>query len=99
MDLHLLRGFDLSTLLLLAAPTGEVDPTRCWLMAEILYLDGLEAVLSERDGSDTLLKARALYELVRPAGGMLVGMPEAAQRIAEIDERVRAAGGAVPTAG
>jgi len=84
-DIELLRGFDLPTLHLLVSPLGEVDPTRCWLMAEILYLDGLEATLSEGDGRNSLMKARALYDLVRPAGGMLVGMPEAAERIAEID--------------
>jgi len=85
-DIELLRGFNLSTLHLLVAPTGEVDLTRCWLMAEILYLDGLEATLSDQDGRDSLTKARALYDLVRPAGGMLVGMPEAADRITEIDQ-------------
>lgn len=89
-DIELLRGFDLPTLHFLVAPAGEVDPTRCWLMAEILYLDGLEAALSvaEDDGRDSLLKARALYDLVRPQGGMLVGLPEAAERIADIDDRL-----------
>lgn len=89
LDLDLLRGFDLRTLRLLVAPTGDVDPTRCWLMAEILYLDGLEALLSEnREGRDSLLKARALFDLVRPYGGLLVGLPEASERIVEIDERL-----------
>jgi hypothetical protein len=85
-DIELLRGFDLNTLQLFVAATGEVDLTRCWLTAEILYLDGLDRQLSEGDGENSLLKARALYDLVRPAGGMLVGMPEAAERIAEIDQ-------------
>jgi hypothetical protein len=87
-DLELLRGFDTSTLHLLVSPLGEVDPTRCWMMAEILYLDGLEAELRDGSGRASLLKARALYDLVRPSGGMLVGMPEATERIAEIDERL-----------
>jgi len=85
LDLELLRGFDLPTLLLFARPHGEVEPTRCWLMAELLYLDGLEAHLSGRDGKSSLAKARALYDMIRPAGGMVVGMPEAAERIEEID--------------
>ena len=86
-SIELLRGFDLPTLHLLAATTGEVDPTRCWMMAEILYLDGLEAALSDsdEDAGDSLLKARGLFELLRPRGGMLVGWPEASERIAEID--------------
>lgn len=91
-DVTLLKGFSLDTLHMLIAPTGEVDPTRCWLFAEVLYLDGLESVLSEGDGRDSLLKARALYDLIRPAGGMLVGMPEAAERIAEIDRRLEELG-------
>lgn len=91
-NLELLRGFDLPTLHLLVSPTGEVDPTRCWLMAEILYLDGLEANLSDDPRArDSLLKARALFELIRPWGGMLVGLPEAAERIAEIDAKLEPA--------
>ena len=84
-DIDLLKRFDLDTLRLFAMPTGEVEPTRCWLMAEILYLDGLEASLSAEAAEESLLKARALFDLVRPAGGLLVGWPEAAARIAEID--------------
>ena len=91
-DMELLRGFDLATLLLLVAPAGDVDPTRCWLMAEILYLDGLEADVSGADARDSLTKARALYDMIRPEGGMLVGMPEAAERIDEIDERLDGSG-------
>jgi hypothetical protein len=85
LDIDLLRRFDLDTVRLFAMPTGELEPTRCWLMAEILYLDGLEASLSDEAAVESLLKARALFDLVRPAGGLLVGWPEAAARIAEID--------------
>lgn len=85
LDIDLLRNFDLATLDFFARPTGEVEPARCWLMAELLYLDGLEADLAGRDAGGSLLKARALYELIRPMGGMLVGLPEADERIAEID--------------
>lgn len=87
MDVELLRVLTLETLHLSVAPTGEVEPARCWLMAEILYLDGLHATLTEQDeiGRASLLKARALYDLIRPAGGMLVGFPEASARIDEID--------------
>ncbi|MEM7414544.1 MAG: hypothetical protein AAF389_03545 [Gemmatimonadota bacterium] len=84
-DIDLLRGFDFGTLHLLITQGGEVDVARCWLMAEVLYLDGLDATISGTDGSDSLRKARGLYEMVRPAGGMLVGIPEALERIAEID--------------
>lgn len=84
-DIDLLRGFDFATLHLLVTQSGEVDVARCWLMAEVLYLDGLDATIAGLDGADSLRKARGLYEMVRPAGGMLVGMPEALERIEEID--------------
>jgi hypothetical protein len=90
-DIDLLKQFDLETLRLFAMPTGEVEPTRCWLMAEILYLDGLEATLSAGAAAESLLKARALFDLVRPAGGLLVGWPEATARIAEIDRLLEGA--------
>jgi hypothetical protein len=89
-DLALLRGFDGETLRMLVAPTGEVEPARCWMMAEILYLDGLEADVDGRrdDARASFDKARVLYTLIEPAGGMLVGMVEAGVRIEEIDRRL-----------
>ncbi len=94
MNLELLRRFSEETLVMFASPTGEIEPARCWLMAEILYLDGLQANLEGRteDARSALSKARLLYTLVEPAGGMLVGLPEAAQRIDEIDSLLADAG-------
>lgn len=87
LSVEILRAATLDTLYMFAAPTGEVDPTRCWLMAEILYLDGLQEALTDgaEGARDSLVKARALYDMIRPGGGMIVGLPEAAERIAEID--------------
>ena len=87
LDLDLLRGFSVDTLHMLASPAGDVEPGRCWLMAELLYLDGLQAHLEERveEAAESLGKARTLFTLIEPAGGLLVGLPEAAERIAEID--------------
>lgn len=91
-DLELLRGFSADTLHMLVAPTGEVEPARCWMMAEILYLDGLQAALEERVSAAgaSLAKARLLYTLIEPGGGMLMGLPEAGERIEEIDARLAA---------
>ncbi len=93
-DLTLLRGFTLESLHMFVVSGGEIEPARCWLMAEVLYLDGLQAFLEGRadDARDGLIKARSLYDLVRPAGAMIVGLPEAAERIVEIDERLRELG-------
>ena len=90
LDLELLRRFSVDTLHMFAAPTGEIEPARCWLMAEVLYLDGLHAHLEERiaDAQASLSKAHMLYTLIEPGGGMLVGFPEAAERLQEIDSLV-----------
>jgi len=86
-DLELLRALSADTLHMLVSPTGEVEPARCWLMAEILYTDGLQALVEERSGdaAASLGKARLLFGLVEPGGGMLVGLPEAAERAREIE--------------
>jgi len=86
-DLALLRGFSGESLRMLVSPGGDVEPGRCWLMAELLYLDGLQARMEERheEARTSLAKAHLLFSLVAPRGGLLVGLPEAAERLAEID--------------
>jgi hypothetical protein len=98
-DLELLRGFTGDTLRMLVSPAGEVEPGQCWLIAELLYLDGLQAEVEERisDAREGLSKARILYQLIEPAGGMLVGLPEAAERIDDIDVRLSALSGSDPS--
>ncbi|HIF23585.1 MAG TPA: hypothetical protein EYQ27_17175 [Gemmatimonadetes bacterium] len=87
-DLNLLRGFSIETLHMFVSPTGEVEPARCWLMAELLYLDGLQAHVELRiaDALNSLHKARVLFSLIQPGGGMLIGFAEAGDRTEEIDE-------------
>ena len=87
LDLDMLRGFTEDTLYMLVSPAGDVEPGRCWLMAELLYLDGLQASLETRheDAAASLQKSRMLFTLIEPAGGLLVGLPEAAERVDEID--------------
>lgn len=90
LDLELARVVALETLVGMAAPGGEVEPGRCWMYAEVLYLDGLAAeTTGELDRAwSSYHKARALFELVAPHGGLLVGLPEAGDRIVEIDRRL-----------
>jgi len=87
MELELARAATPDTLRMLIAPTGEIEPGRCWLLAETLYLDGIQARLTEdrERASDSLRKARMLFSLLQPMGAFLVGFPEAAERIQEID--------------
>lgn len=88
MALDLARASSPDTLRLLIAPTGEIEPGSCWLLAECLYLDGLHAAQLENQhrASDSLAKARMLFSLLKPMGAFLVGFPEASDRIREIDD-------------
>ena len=90
MALDLARAASPDTLRMLIAPTGEIEPGACWLLAESLYLDGLYAgqVGTMDRALDSLAKARMLFSLLKPMGAFLVGFPEADSRIQEIDALV-----------
>jgi len=66
LNLELLRSVDSATLPIFVAPGGESDPTRCWLAAELLYLE----VLSAREEGRTselrreVLRAQELYAML-----------------------------------
>ena len=91
MDLALARAASPDTLRMLIAPSGEIEPGRCWLLAEVLYLDGMDAELSgDPDRAlDSLDKARMLFSLLQPMGAFLVGFPEAAERLKDIEARLK----------
>lgn len=86
----LLRDATPETLVMLLSPT--VDPSRCWLGAELLFLDAMDAEAAGRaeDARASFEKARLLFRLIEPAGVMLTGWPEAAERIEEIRVRLEA---------
>ncbi len=92
VDLDIARLATPETLGLLVAPTGEPDPGRCWVLAEMLYLDGLEAETRGRAAAARASydKAVRLFRLVEPGGAFLTGWPEAGERIREIEARVQA---------
>ncbi len=87
MDLDLARAASVDALPAMMAPTGEVDPALCWLLAEVLMTDGAERLSSgETDlARSSLAKAAALFKLVEPGGAYLTGFPEASERIEEIE--------------
>lgn len=89
-NLDLARSATVDTVRLLVAPTGEIEPGRCWLIAEVLYLDGLDLDLQgeSSDALDQYAKAAALYELLEPEGILVAGLPEATERLAEIQDRI-----------
>ncbi len=86
LDLELVRAADGDTLFLMVAPTGEIDATRCWVLAETLYLDGLDTHLDgrPRDARPSLEKALRLYRAVSP-GAAFYGLDEADERIREVE--------------
>jgi len=90
MDLEMARIASADTIVMMVSPGGDLEPARCWMYAETLYLDGLAA----RTGGEaaraaaSYRKARALFSLIAPHGAFLVGFPEASERIREIDARL-----------
>ena len=95
LDLDLLRLCHPDGLLQLVSPGGEIEPSRAWLAAEVLYLDGLAAdaggepdVALERFG-----KAALLYHVIQPGWILPTGFPEAAERLRDIAARRHAASG------
>lgn len=88
MDIELARAVSVEALPAMVAPTGEVEPARCWVLAEALMTDGVYQL--ERGKHDlarsSLARAAVLFGLVGPGGAFLVGFPEARVRIAEIEE-------------
>jgi hypothetical protein len=91
LDPGMVRVLDAEALVLLIAPTGEAEPGRCWLVAETLYLDGLEAQLDDRpdEARASLAKARLLFRLLEPDAVLPSGFPEASARLREIEDRIR----------
>ena len=92
-DLTLARAASAETIEMLVAPAGDLEPGRCWLVAEILYLDGLQAQLEERpeEAEESLRKCPPLYTLLEPKG-LFLGLPEAAARISEVETRLATLG-------
>jgi len=94
LDYDLARAMGPDTLRTMVAPGGDVDPGRCWLLAEIFYLEGLEADLAEdaHEARDAFERAGFLYGLLRPLPGNVVGVAEADERLAEVESRLEALG-------
>jgi hypothetical protein len=88
VDLGTARVLDGESLLALLAPAGQPDATRIWVIAELLYLDGLDEFQKGRPGSAlaSWQKALKLYTVLDPR--IIGGIPEAAERIPELERRV-----------
>lgn len=85
LDLYLARTLDAESILSLLAPTGDVDPTRLWLVAELLYLEGLaQRYRADPTARQTLAKARQLYGAL-DYGVVASVIPDATDRIEELN--------------
>ena len=86
MDYSMIRALDPASILSLLSPSGEPDPTQVWLIAELLYLDGLTAQQCGNIEESRLhfAKARALFGAL-DHGALASAVPESAERVAELD--------------
>jgi len=89
-DLDVARFADAESLERIVAPTGDVEPTRAWLVAETMYIDGLEAEVrgSVEEARLSFEKSLRLYRLFDPRILMPAGAPAALERIAEIEQKL-----------
>lgn len=95
MDLDLARAASPDALHVMIAPTGEVDPLRCWVLAEMFLTDGVHRLEQGDDEASerALEKAAVLFRLLG-SQAHLAGYPEADERLEEIETlRKRSAGG------
>lgn len=86
LDLDLARAVGSEMLPMLIAPGGEPDPARCWLFAELLYLEALQARQEEwtEAAAADLRRAAEFYALLPSTWRAPEGLAMVQERIAEI---------------
>jgi hypothetical protein len=91
LDLDVARQLDAGMLIMWLAPTGEVDPPRFWLLAELLYLTGLQAHQSGAGdrGRGDLGRAQALFARLPGESTPSPDFATAQQRSEEIAQLLR----------
>jgi hypothetical protein len=85
LDLAVARRLDPGMLLMWLAPTDDFDMPRLWLMAELLYLHGLEADrIPDGDSRADFERALALFAHLPPDWRPTDDQAMAAERAAEL---------------
>jgi hypothetical protein len=85
LDLGVARTLTPDLLMMWLAPTGQADPAKLWLMAELLYLEGLEARTSGGEGwRADLERASSLLVHLEPSWRPGDDFASAGERAAEI---------------
>ena len=90
LDLDFICSVHDETLVMLMSPTGEVEPGRSWITAELLMVDGLRC-RAEGDEMGALARfnrSLLLYRLLDPETVVARGFPEVGERIAEVEAAV-----------
>jgi hypothetical protein len=87
LSLDVARGLDPAMLLMWLAPRGDIDPGKFWLMAELLYLEGVQA---REEGDDVraradLERARVLLLKLEPDWRPQADLASARERLAEVE--------------
>lgn len=87
LDLDVARQLDPGMLLGWLSPTGRADEAKIWLMAELLYLDALEArEAGEPDvGRTGMRQAMLLFRHLPPGWSPSGELTTAAERAAELE--------------
>lgn len=86
LDLEVALALDPNMLLVWLAPRGEMDPGRFWLMAELLFLAGVQF---HKDGAEAqavshLERASVILRKLEPAWRPQPDLASAAERLEEI---------------
>ena len=88
LDLDVARSLDVPSLLMWLAPAGQVDQARLWLMAELLYLEGLGALEDDPGRADAdFTRAAAILERLEPQWRPSPDLPSAAELADDIRSR------------
>ena len=95
LDLDVARQLDPPTLLLWLAPGDDVDEPKLWLMAELLYLEGLHAHEAGEPcvGQSDLSRALAVFGRLTATFRPHEDLPSAGERVEEIRQRLHSHNG------
>jgi hypothetical protein len=86
LDLGIARSLDVQSLLMWLAPSGQVDQARLWLMAELLYFEGIAALDADpKAARGDLARALTILERLEPNWRPTPDLPTAA----ELQEEIR----------
>jgi len=90
LDIGVARSLEPESLLMWLAPTGQADPAKLWLMAELLYLEALDRKASgEREWLGDLKRALAILVTLPVEWRPGLAFTAAGERAEEIRELLR----------